>query len=45
MLGPRTLDQLTASFPALDVTLEPRTLARLDELFPGPGQVPDAYTW
>ncbi len=26
---------------------QPRTaiLARLDELFPGPGKAPDAYTW
>ena len=45
VLGPRTLDQLTGSFPALDVTLEPQTLARLDKLFPGPGEAPDAYTW
>ena len=45
VLGPRTLEQLTGSFPALDVTLEPQTLTRLDELFPGPGEAPDAYTW
>ncbi|HEY5845179.1 MAG TPA: aldo/keto reductase [Microlunatus sp.] len=45
VLGPRTVEQLTGSFPALDVTVEPQTLARLDELFPGPGEAPDAYTW
>ena len=46
VLGPRTLEQLTGSFPALDVTLDAPTLARLDELFPGPGgEAPDAYTW
>jgi NDP-hexose 2,3-enoyl reductase len=45
VLGPRTLEQLTGSFSALDVTLDTKTLARLDELFPGPGQAPDAYTW
>jgi len=45
VLGPRTLEQLTGSLPALDVTLEPQTLARLDQLFPGPGEAPDAYTW
>jgi NDP-hexose C3-ketoreductase / dTDP-4-oxo-2-deoxy-alpha-D-pentos-2-ene 2,3-reductase len=45
VIGPRTLEQLTGSFPALDVTLDPQTVARLDELFPGPGEAPDAYTW
>jgi NDP-hexose C3-ketoreductase / dTDP-4-oxo-2-deoxy-alpha-D-pentos-2-ene 2,3-reductase len=45
VLGPRTLDQLIGSFPAVDVTLSPETLTRLDELFPGPGQAPEAYTW
>jgi NDP-hexose C3-ketoreductase / dTDP-4-oxo-2-deoxy-alpha-D-pentos-2-ene 2,3-reductase len=45
VLGPRTLQQLTGSFPALDATLDPQTAARLDELFPGPGEAPDAYTW
>jgi aryl-alcohol dehydrogenase-like predicted oxidoreductase len=45
VLGPRTLDQLTGSFPALNVTLESHTLTQLDELFIGPGEAPDAYTW
>jgi len=45
VLGPRTLDQLTGSFPALDVTVGSPTLARLDELFPGPGEAPESYTW
>jgi NDP-hexose 2,3-enoyl reductase len=46
VLGPRTLKQLAGSLPALDVTLDPGTLAELDELFPGPGgEAPDAYTW
>jgi diketogulonate reductase-like aldo/keto reductase len=40
VLGPRTLEQLTGSFPAFDVTLDPQTVARLDELFPGPGEAP-----
>lgn len=40
VIGPRTLEQLTGSFPALDVTLDAQTLARLDELFPGPGEAP-----
>ncbi len=45
VLGPRTLEQLTGSFPALDLTLDQPTLARLDDLFPGPGEAPEAYTW
>ena len=46
VLGPRTLDQLTGSLPALDIAIEDETSSRLDELFPGPGgEAPDAYTW
>jgi NDP-hexose C3-ketoreductase / dTDP-4-oxo-2-deoxy-alpha-D-pentos-2-ene 2,3-reductase len=46
VLGPRTLDQLTGSLPALDIAIEDGTSNRLDELFPGPGgEAPDAYTW
>ena len=46
VLGPRTLDQLTGSLPALDITLDDETSRRLDKLFPGPGgEAPDAYTW
>ena len=45
VLGPRTLEQLTGSLPALDVSLDAQTLFDLDKLFPGPGEAPDAYTW
>jgi NDP-hexose 2,3-enoyl reductase len=46
VLGPRTLDQLTGSLPALDITVDDQTSSKLDELFPGPGgEAPDAYTW
>jgi aryl-alcohol dehydrogenase-like predicted oxidoreductase len=46
VLGPRTLEQLTGSLAALDVTIEDQTLDTLDKLFPGPGgEAPDAYTW
>ena len=46
VLGPRTLDQLTGSYAAFDLTLDERTTDRLDELFPGPGgPAPEAYTW
>jgi aryl-alcohol dehydrogenase-like predicted oxidoreductase len=46
VLGPRTLDQLTGSLPALDIVIEDKTSSQLDELFPSPGgEAPDAYTW
>jgi aryl-alcohol dehydrogenase-like predicted oxidoreductase len=46
VLGPRTLDQLDASLRALEVPLAAPTLAKLDEIFPGPGKpAPEAYAW
>lgn len=43
--GPRTVDQLEVSLRALDVTLDDAALARLDEIFPGPGPAPEAWAW
>jgi NDP-hexose C3-ketoreductase / dTDP-4-oxo-2-deoxy-alpha-D-pentos-2-ene 2,3-reductase len=46
IVGPRTVEQLTGSLHALDITLDDSTLARLDEIWPGPGgQAPEAYAW
>ena len=46
VLGPRTVEQLTGSLPALDLPLDTQSLAKLDALFPGPGgEAPEAYTW
>ena len=46
IVGPRTMDQLTGSLRALAVDLDDATLARLDEIWPGPGgQAPEAYAW
>ena len=46
IVGPRTMDQLTASMRALELTLEAETVAQLDEIWPGPGgEAPDAYAW
>jgi NDP-hexose 2,3-enoyl reductase len=46
VLGPRTLEQLTGSFPAFDVTIDEQVDRTLDDLFSGPGgEAPDAYTW
>ena len=45
VLGPRTVEQLTSSLFAVDLTLEASTLVELDALFPAPGEAPEAYTW
>ncbi len=46
IIGPRTVEQLTQSLPVPDLVLDGETLARLDELFPGPGKpAPEAYAW
>ena len=46
IIGPRTLDQLTGSLRATGVQLDAGTLARLDQIFPGPGgAAPEAYAW
>ena len=46
IVGPRTAEQLTSALPALELTLGEAELARLDEIFPGPGgAAPEAYAW
>jgi NDP-hexose C3-ketoreductase / dTDP-4-oxo-2-deoxy-alpha-D-pentos-2-ene 2,3-reductase len=50
IIGPRTAEQLDGSLRALAITLDDRTLARLDELFPPPAPnggraAPEAYAW
>lgn len=45
IIGPRTMDQLDASFGALDVILDTGALARLDEIFPGRKTAPEDYAW
>lgn len=46
IVGPRTMAHLESAIRALDVSLDDETLARLDELFPGPGgPAPEAYAW
>lgn len=44
--GPRTLAQLRENLKALELRLSADTLARLDEIWPGPGgEAPQAYAW
>jgi aryl-alcohol dehydrogenase-like predicted oxidoreductase len=46
IVGPRTIDQLEGGLRALDITLDEAALARIDEIFPGPGgTAPEAYAW
>jgi aryl-alcohol dehydrogenase-like predicted oxidoreductase len=46
IIGPRTVEQLTDSLRALEVSLSDETLRRLDEIWPGPGgEAPKAYAW
>jgi aryl-alcohol dehydrogenase-like predicted oxidoreductase len=46
IIGPRTVKQFEDSLGALDVKLSPEVLAKLDEIFPGPGgQAPEAFAW
>ncbi len=45
IIGPRTMDQLDAAERALEVQLDDKTLARLDEIFPGHKTAPEDYAW
>ena len=46
IIGPRTLEQLQGTLRAPEIVLDEGTLARLDEIFPGPGgAAPEAYAW
>ncbi len=46
IIGPRTIEQLTGSLRAVSISLDEKTLHRLDEIFPGPGgPAPEAYAW
>lgn len=46
IIGPRTLEQLTGSLRALEITLDEQILRQLDKIWPGPrGEAPEAYAW
>ena len=46
IIGPATLEQLTGCTRCLDLTLDERTVERLEEIWPGPGgEAPEAYAW
>jgi aryl-alcohol dehydrogenase-like predicted oxidoreductase len=46
IIGPRTTEQLDATLRATEIKIEAAALAKLDEMFPGPGKpAPEAYAW
>jgi aryl-alcohol dehydrogenase-like predicted oxidoreductase len=46
IIGPRNLEQVDGPLRALEIGLDDKALARLDEIFPGPGgRAPEAYAW
>jgi aryl-alcohol dehydrogenase-like predicted oxidoreductase len=45
IIGPRTVDQLDDSLRAVDLELDEKILARLDEIFPGHRTAPEDYAW
>ena len=45
IIGPRTLEQLDDSLRALEITLDDKTLAQLDEIWPGHKTAPEDYAW
>jgi len=46
IVGPRTMHHLEGALRALEITLDEAALARIDEIFPGPGgTAPEAYAW
>jgi aryl-alcohol dehydrogenase-like predicted oxidoreductase len=46
IIGPRTMEQLDGSLRALEIQLTDEQMAKLDEIWPGPGgAAPEAYAW
>jgi aryl-alcohol dehydrogenase-like predicted oxidoreductase len=45
IIGPTTTDDLRASLGALSLQLDADAAGRLDSIWPGPGEAPQAYAW
>ena len=45
ILGPRTVEQLEQSVASAEVKLSDEVMARLDAVWAGPGEAPEAYAW
>ena len=44
-VGAMTIDELQADLGALSVQLDEEIMHRLDQIWPGPGEAPQAYAW
>jgi aryl-alcohol dehydrogenase-like predicted oxidoreductase len=45
IVGAMTIEELRSDLGALSVRLDDEVLARLDQIWPGPGEAPQAYAW
>ena len=45
ILGPRTSEELQSGLGALSVPLDADVVEQLDQIWPGPGEAPQAYAW
>jgi aryl-alcohol dehydrogenase-like predicted oxidoreductase len=45
IVGPRTSEELRSGLGALSVPLDAKAMQRLDRIWPGPGEAPQAYAW
>ena len=45
IVGATTIEELRADLGALSVQLDAEVLERLDQIWPGPGEAPQAYAW
>lgn len=45
IIGPRTMEQLTSAAKAMEKPLSEEVMKKLDEIFPGPGEGPKAWSW
>jgi aryl-alcohol dehydrogenase-like predicted oxidoreductase len=45
IVGPTTTEELRSDLGALSVQLDAEVADRLGEIWPGPGEAPQAYAW
>lgn len=45
IIGPRTMEQLKGSLRALDIKLSQDEMEKLDGIWPGSGEAPEAFAW
>jgi aryl-alcohol dehydrogenase-like predicted oxidoreductase len=45
VVGATTIEELQSDLGALSVKLDADVVERLDQIWPGPGEAPQAYAW